>query len=77
MKAGLKYKTRNQIISRFSFLNHYKIPGEMMADDREFNVSTDCPKKSEIEKTCILIIFKLCAPEKSEASEMFYTLKLP
>lgn len=42
----------------------------------ESNVSTDCLKKPEIEKTYILIIFKLCASEKSEASEMFYGLKL-
>lgn len=76
MKAGFKYTTCNQIMSCFSFLNHYKIPGEMMADDRELDVSTNCPKRPEVEKAYILIIFKLCAPRESEASEMFYCLKL-
>lgn len=64
-------------MSCFSFLNHYKIPGEMMADDRELDVSTNCPKRPAVEKNSyILIIFKLCAPRESEASEMFYGLKL-
>lgn len=63
-------------MSCFSFLNHYKIPGEMMADDRELDVSTNCPKRPEVEKAYNLIIFKLCAPKESEASEMFYGLKL-
>lgn len=49
----------------------------MMADDRELDVSTNCPKRPAVEKNSyILIIFKLCAPRESEASEMFYGLKL-
>lgn len=58
----------NQIISHFSFLNCYKIPGEVMADDRWQSLVSQltAPKEPKIKKILwvFLIISTTCASEK-------------